>query len=67
MLPLALVVVVLGGTGSLAGAFAGSFVIGFVYTFGHTILPDLAYVVQFLPMAIVLVARPGGLFRASPT
>jgi branched-chain amino acid transport system permease protein len=62
MLPLALVVVILGGMGSLVGAFVGSFVIGFVYTFGQTLLPDLAYVILFLPMVIALVARPRGLF-----
>ncbi len=64
MLPLALVVVILGGIGSLLGAFAGSFIIGFVYTFGQTLLPDLAYVVLFLPMVLVLVLRPRGLFGA---
>jgi branched-chain amino acid transport system permease protein len=62
MLPLALVVVILGGIGSLLGAFAGSFIIGFVYTFGQTLLPDLAYVILFLPMVLVLVLRPRGLF-----
>lgn len=64
MLPLALVVVILGGIGSLGGAFAGSFVIGFVYTFGQALLPDLAYVILFLPMVLVLVLRPHGLFGA---
>lgn len=64
MLPLALVVVILGGIGSLLGAFAGSFLIGFVYTFGQTLLPDLAYVILFLPMVLVLVLRPRGLFGA---
>src|SRR6202035_5434369 len=34
MLPLALIVVILGGTGSLVGAFVGSFIIGFLYNFG---------------------------------
>ena len=62
MLPLALVVVILGGVGSLAGAFVGSFLIGFVYTFGQTLLPDLAYVILFLPMVFVLAIRPRGLF-----
>jgi branched-chain amino acid transport system permease protein len=62
MLPLALVVVILGGIGSLPGAFAGSFIIGFVYTFGQALLPDLAYVILFLPMVVVLVVRPHGLF-----
>jgi branched-chain amino acid transport system permease protein len=62
MLPLALVVVILGGVGSLLGACVGSVVIGFIYTFGQALLPDLAYVILFLPMVIVLVARPRGLF-----
>ncbi len=62
MLPLALVVVILGGVGSLLGAFVGSVVIGFIYTFGQALLPDLAYVILFLPMVVILVARPRGLF-----
>ena len=62
MLPLALVVVILGGVGSLPGAIVGSFVIGFVYTFGQALLPDLAYVVLFVPMVVVLAVRPRGLF-----
>jgi branched-chain amino acid transport system permease protein len=62
MLPLALVVVILGGSGSLVGSFVGSFVVGFLYNFGQAMLPELAYVVLFLPMLIVLVVRPQGLF-----
>jgi branched-chain amino acid transport system permease protein len=66
MLPLALIVVMLGGVGSLLGAFVGSFVIGAVYTFGTALLPDLAYVILFLPMIFVIAFRPRGLFgRAS--
>lgn len=62
MLPLALIVVILGGVGSLIGAFIGSFIIGFVYTFGSALLPDLAYVILFLPMIFVIAFRPRGLF-----
>jgi branched-chain amino acid transport system permease protein len=62
MLPLALIVVILGGTGSLLGALVGSFVIGFLYNFGQAWFPDLAYVILFLPMVLVLVVRPQGLF-----
>ncbi len=62
MLPLALVVVILGGTGSLLGSFVGSIVIGFIYNFGQALLPELAYFVLFLPMLLVLVLRPQGLF-----
>ena len=62
MLPLALIVVILGGVGSLVGAFVGSFITGFVYTFGVALLPDLAYVILFLPMILVIAFRPRGLF-----
>jgi branched-chain amino acid transport system permease protein len=62
MLPLALVVVILGGTGRLLGSLVGSFVVGFLYNFGQALFPELAYVVLFLPMLIVLVLRPQGLF-----
>ena len=62
MLPLALVVVILGGSGSLLGSLVGSFVVGFLYNFGQAMFPELAYVVLFLPMLIVLVVRPQGLF-----
>jgi branched-chain amino acid transport system permease protein len=62
MLPLALVVVILGGLGSLAGAFAGSIAIGFIYSFGQALFPDLAYIILFLPMVVILAVRPRGLF-----
>jgi branched-chain amino acid transport system permease protein len=62
MLPLALIVVILGGSGSLLGALLGSFLIGFLYNFGQARFPDLAYVILFLPMLLVLVLRPQGLF-----
>jgi branched-chain amino acid transport system permease protein len=62
MLPLALVVVILGGSGSLVGSLVGSVVVGFLYNFGQAMFPELAYVVLFLPMLLVLVVRPQGLF-----
>ncbi len=62
MLPLALVVVILGGTGRLIGSLVGSFVVGFLYNFGQAVFPELAYVILFLPMLVVLVLRPQGLF-----
>jgi branched-chain amino acid transport system permease protein len=65
MLPLALIVVILGGVGSLAGAFIGSFVIGAIYTFGSTLFPDVAYFVLFVPMIVVIAYRPDGLFGRS--
>jgi branched-chain amino acid transport system permease protein len=62
MLPLALIVVILGGIGSLGGALVGSFVVGFIYNFGNALLPNLSYVVLFLPMVLALVFKPEGLF-----
>jgi branched-chain amino acid transport system permease protein len=62
MLPLALVVVILGGSGSLLGSFVGSIIIGFIYNFGQALLPELAYFVLFMPMLLVLLLRPQGLF-----
>jgi branched-chain amino acid transport system permease protein len=67
MLPLALVVVILGGSGSLIGSLVGSFVVGVLYNFGQAMLPELAYVVLFLPMLLVLVVRPQGLFGRPST
>lgn len=62
MLPLALVVVILGGVGSLVGALVGSLIVGLLYNFGTALFPDFAYVVLFLPMVVVLVVKPTGLF-----
>ncbi len=62
MLPLALVVVILGGSGSLLGSMVGSLIIGVLYNFGQALLPELAYFVLFLPMVLVLLLRPQGLF-----
>src|SRR5260370_2991347 len=63
MLPLALIVVILGGIGSLLGAFIGSFIIAFIYTFGTALFPALAYITLFLPMILLIAFRPQGLFR----
>jgi branched-chain amino acid transport system permease protein len=65
MLPLALIVVIIGGAGSLLGAFVGSFVVGFLYNFGIALFPDLAYFILFLPMVLVLMFMPQGLFGKS--
>ncbi len=62
MLPLALIVVILGGSGSLLGSFVGSLIVGFIYNFGQALLPELAYFVLFMPMLLVLLLRPQGLF-----
>ncbi len=65
ILPLALVVVILGGMGSLAGAFVASFVVGGLYIVGPVLLPELSYVILFLPMAITMALRPQGILGRS--
>jgi branched-chain amino acid transport system permease protein len=58
----ALVVVIIGGLGSIAGAAVGSVFIGLVDAFAKAFIPEFAYFTIFAPMALVLVLRPNGLF-----
>jgi branched-chain amino acid transport system permease protein len=58
----ALVVVIIGGLGSVPGAAVGSILIGLIDAFAKAWIPDLAYFTIFAPMALVLVLRPTGLF-----
>jgi branched-chain amino acid transport system permease protein len=58
----ALVVVIIGGLGSIPGAAVGSILIGLIDAFAKAWIPDLAYFTIFAPMALVLVLRPTGLF-----
>jgi len=62
VLLLALVVVIIGGLGSIGGAFVGSLVVGLIDTFGRALVPELAMFTIFAPMAIILALRPRGLF-----
>ncbi len=55
------VVIVIGGFGSLLGAFIAAVTIGELQSFGILWIPRLAMVFQFLLMAIVLIVRPTGL------
>ncbi|HLW60486.1 MAG TPA: branched-chain amino acid ABC transporter permease [bacterium] len=61
-----LIVVVVGGLGTLGGSFWGSLLIGEVDTFGKTIVPQAALVFIYLIMAAVLLVRPAGLFGGRP-
>jgi branched-chain amino acid transport system permease protein len=56
------VVVVIGGIGSIRGAFAASLLIGLVDTFGKVLLPQAAGVLVYVLMALVLLWKPNGLF-----
>ena len=62
MLPLALVVVILGGMGSLTGALVGALIVGLTDNFGKALFPQLSYFTLFAPMAVMLALRPKGLF-----
>jgi branched-chain amino acid transport system permease protein len=61
VLILGLVVVVLGGLGSVGGAFLGAMVIGQVEVLGVSLLPQYASFLVFGTMALVLLARPAGI------
>ena len=61
VLPLTLVVVILGGLGSLEGALLGSLFVGVVDSLGRALFPELSYFSLFAPMAIVLAVKPTGL------
>ncbi len=64
ILILSLVVVVIGGIGSIKGAFVGAMIIGVSSIFGKTLLPDMASVIVYAMMAAILFWRPKGLFPA---
>jgi branched-subunit amino acid ABC-type transport system permease component len=67
ILILTLVVVVVGGLGTLRGAFLGSLLIGLASTFGKALWPEFSLFLIFAVMALVLVIRPSGLFGLRET
>jgi branched-chain amino acid transport system permease protein len=62
ILIISFVVVVIGGIGSVKGAFLGSLLIGLADTFGQVYAPEIAGMTVYLLMAAVLLWRPAGLF-----
>jgi branched-chain amino acid transport system permease protein len=63
----AFIVVVIGGMGSLRGAFVASLFVGLVDTFGKAYVPGLALFLVYLLMVVVLLTRPQGLFGVKRT
>ena len=57
----AFVIVVIGGMGSILGAFLAAIIIGELNAFGILIFPQMTLVLMFAVMAIVLLIRPWGL------
>lgn len=62
----ALVVVVIGGPGSLKGAVLGALIIGTAETFGPVLLPEFASFIMYAVMAAILLVRPQGLLPVKP-
>jgi branched-chain amino acid transport system permease protein len=62
ILILALVVVIVGGLGSLEGAILGSLIVGLIDAYGRWLMPEMSYFVIFAPMAVLLLVRPTGIF-----
>lgn len=58
----ALVVIIVGGLGSVSGAAVGAVLIGLIDVFAKVWIPELSYFTIFLPMALILVIKPTGLF-----
>ena len=56
------VVVVIGGIGSIRGAFVGALLIGLADAFGKVLIPSFSSVMIYALMAAILVVRPAGLF-----
>jgi branched-chain amino acid transport system permease protein len=62
ILMLAVIVVVVGGLGSLRGTFFSSILVGVIDSLGKVYFPNFALVTMFIVMAVVLLVRPAGLF-----
>ncbi|MGC1560198.1 MAG: ABC transporter permease, partial [Bradyrhizobium sp.] len=56
------VVVVIGGLGSIVGAFVAAVLVSELNAFGILIFPKISIILVFLVMAVVLIVRPWGLF-----
>jgi branched-chain amino acid transport system permease protein len=55
------IIVVIGGLGSLPGAFIGAIILGLLTAFGIYIIPKLAVAFAFMLMIVILIIRPWGL------
>jgi branched-chain amino acid transport system permease protein len=62
VLIISFVVVVIGGIGSIKGAFVGALLIGLARVYGQVFLPELSSVTVYALMAAILLWRPAGLY-----
>jgi len=61
VLLLAMIVVVVGGTGSIQGALVGGILLGLLYSFGSAYFPNFAGYVYYVALILVLLIKPSGL------
>jgi branched-chain amino acid transport system permease protein len=64
ILTLTLIVIIIGGMGSLGGTIVGALITGLIYSFATAYIPEFSLFILFLPVAIILSIRPHGLFGA---
>ncbi len=62
ILTLTLIVIIIGGMGSLGGTVAGALITGLIYSFATAYIPEFSSFILFLPVAVILSIRPQGLF-----
>jgi branched-chain amino acid transport system permease protein len=62
ILTLTLIVIIIGGMGSLGGTILGALITGLIHSFSTAFIPQFSLFVLFLPVAIILSIRPRGLF-----
>src|SRR5262245_2800292 len=62
LLPLAFVVVIIVGMGSLKGALVGAIVVGMIDNYGKAVVPEVSDFTLFAPMILVLALKPTGLY-----
>ncbi len=58
---LSMIVVVVGGTGSIQGALVGGILLGLLEAFGKAYFPDYSHFIAYVTLIVVLLIRPGGL------
>ena len=61
ILVLALAVIIIGGLGSIKGAFIAALIVAFADMLCKVFVPQMAYISIFAPMALILVFKPSGL------
>lgn len=66
VLLLAMIVIIVGGVGSIQGALLGGLIIGLVDAFGRALFPKMAMFTMYLAMVVILAIKPSGLWGRRP-